>query len=438
MYDKGKVTGYGQARVVGQAIQGHPKGVNLLDVATDGIPDVASPDQLAVCAYTVWLAVSHRAEVHSDMGCKEPPDHIEHRGSLGWLWRGSVNWVVEDIWKALQYPDDATDHAKRELNLYLARSGNLVCIHRGNKTIPSSWFVRGTWNDERPNLPPGPPPTPGQLKLTPAEAGEDRTPEPVSTTYTCAWVLDNGTRCTYRGATLAARNRHIYAEHRSAEDWLLQALRRMGGHGGATAIWHEAQSDGYPGMEANVGKTLVAMAASGDWPVIRTDDLEYHADAPAEAPGPAEPPETPEPAAGGWSCREPGCGAEFDSAYGRHDHENRTHPDSPNRHVECPYECGTRFYDASSIGPHCGRKHPLRSSAPDSEPLRNGHGSPVPPPDSDGDITAADVLRWLQTHLTPELVSARSAQLSEEVGRLSKDNAQLRAELRRARLGGPR
>ena len=429
-----------------------PDGSDLTSIASMTAPDISTPEKLALVAYTVWRAMVQRAGLHSDFFRRQPPEAMNYADAPGYRWRGSVNRVTDEMWGWYDTPSDEISRVKRELNRYLKLSGNLVCVVQGNATLPSTWFVRADYNDLPPYGVPGKAPEPRQeQKLTPAELGADRAPAPVETEFLCTWVLDDGTVCGHRAGNQTWVNRHIYAEHRTAEDWLMTALAAIGTRASAGEIGERAAEDGYPGTPMHTFSVLRALAEQGRvygtqnngsgawefWPV-------------ADPPPPEEEEDSAEA-----HCREPGCdAAPFEQAHARNRHEEAAHPGSLNREWGCEV-CGARwFYSPTSLARHLNRNHGLRTTdaqyqaamaaahhpdrarreekpADDWVPPGPVPARAVPPQKLANGASAQEVLEYLSAAFGGgEDVAALKARIAE----LEAENQELAARLRRIRL----
>jgi hypothetical protein len=350
------------------------------------------------------------------------------------------------MWGWYDTPSDEISRVKRELNRYLKLSGNLVCVVQGNATLPSTWFVRADYNDLPPYSVPDKAPEPRQeQKLTPAELGADRAPAPVETEFMCTWVLADGTVCGHRAGNQTWMNRHIYAEHRSAEDWLTAALAAIGTRASAGEIGERAAEDGYPGTPMHTLSVLRALAEHGRmygtqnnasgawefWPV-------------ADAPPPEE-----EESGAEAHCREPGCdAAPFEQAYARNRHEEAAHPGSLNREWGCEV-CGSRwFYSSASLARHLNRNHGLRTTdaqyqaamdaahhpgraRQEPELVAGGAGPAALYPELANGASVPELLAYLSAAFgSGEDVAALKARVAE----LETENQELVARLRRIRL----
>lgn len=184
-------------------------------------------------AWHIWSFLAREAQEPNAKGFipakiifapSRPPAWHDGPGGLeGWRWDGVLGVVMEAFWPELatlkvspNLPpnnDEKQAHLfRRELGGYLKWSRNLICIVRGSPRTrppkPNQWFIRGTWSDHMPSrwdvddidhdyhL---------ENRVTPAQAGETRTPAPVDTAYLCRIP---GCRHTKPFSTAGNRNQH--------------------------------------------------------------------------------------------------------------------------------------------------------------------------------------------------------------------------------------
>jgi hypothetical protein len=235
-------------------------GLTLRDIAT---PDVSNPTVFATMAEALHRTVLQRAAKHSDYYDKQPPMPTFHEGNSGYNWRGSINRVIEEMWPELT--GLGSSEIKTELNRALNRAGDLICTQRNPAPTPSVWFVRGAYTPVGALMPKHEPLVPAaKVKVTPAEAGEDREPAPVeSGGYVCGWPTANGP-CQHRTNTSKWRTRHIFAEHRTAEDWVKAVLRAAEGPLTQQEIYERALASDppFPGHTQTVARVLQAWHAN--------------------------------------------------------------------------------------------------------------------------------------------------------------------------------
>lgn len=417
------------------------EGRDLTDAASDSIPDVSTPEKLALCAFVLHRAVLQRAAGSPRPGETGSTPHTRD-GADGWLWRGFMNTVMEDIWVGLRADIPETHAFKRELNRWLNASNNLVCVERGTRTAPSVWFVRADYNDIPPGVPQAPPLSRAAQRLTPAEAGEDREPAPVDTGFVCTWIVDDH-KCGQRFGSASWLHRHIYEEHRSAESWLTEAMEALGKPATITQIHQLAAGAGdYPGSDLHTGVVLHSMFEAGlvacDRPEEERGRHYFIATRPVsnvtEVVVAADEPEEPQDDERVYRCREPGCRhVPFSSYDQRHQHEDTVHADSPARTWKCSL-CQRRFYGAHSFGRHLSMTHRLKGqqrteawNVAAAAAMQPAAPAPVAVAAAPGDLTSTQVANWL-TNMLEE-----NQQLHIRVNQLTGENQQMTARLRRMR-----
>jgi hypothetical protein len=432
------------------SVDGH----DLAEIATSGVPDISTPEKLALCSYAV-----HRAVLQRTASLNEDTQRMERNGIPGWKWRGWVNKIIEEMWAWMRedLPEVAT--VKRQLNRYLNASGNLICLTPGSKTTPSTWWVRGEFSDIVPDVSQAKNPAPATtVKVTPHEAGEDRKPAPVTTGYVCTWLVD-GKPCGERFGKDSWLNHHIYTAHRSVQSWITEAMHALGRPALISEIYEMAAGAGdFPGSDAMVGRTLTSMFEAGtvmcDRPAERNGRRYWLPGTPKAEQEPAalppesapEPPKTPpEPPSYSssvayegqrFACREPNCTHSLFTRYDdREAHEDFAHLNSAARKWACVL-CNRTFYQSRGLSVHLIKTHHLpRDSdgyaAAWTRMLNQQTSTPVPepaPPVSPVQAPAAD---QAMTYL--KAIIDENIQLKSDCERLAAENQQLTARLRRIR-----
>jgi len=418
-------------------------GRDLTEIASDDVPDLSKPESMTLAAYAVHRAVLQRAAVDKN------PQPAEHDGIPGWHWRGWVNPIIEDIWAWMANNDDqAVKHAKRDLNRYLRTSGNLICITQGNRSVPSLWWVRGEFSEVKPTLKPAEPPA-TTVKVTAAEAGEDRVPEPVQYKLICTYPVDGGI-CGQEMESSRWRSRHVFLVHRSAEDWITKALEALGSATGQQ-LHDYIVADSYPASYQNTMHYLQNMV---DGNLIYHWSGLYHL-------GPAPAAEVKAPAVSSaeeeCTCREPECGKPFSHFYLRSRHEDAAHPYSSYRDWPCPF-CPRKLYSGDKAAAEPMRLHLTKSHAltfgteayeaalSAAEALHTEaaakHATRVKPAPTPVPAPTTPVVEVVEAaeRITPDQVAdylsgilAENRRLREQNGRLATEIQQLTARLRRQR-----
>jgi hypothetical protein len=178
---------------------------------------------VAEAAHHVWMWVSARANQGDSefsetfLAWERNRPVFADDGQPGWRWDGVFGHVMVILWPSLngklrgrgrdreiEDTEEAMAIAFREaVSSYLKRTANMVNIYRGSPNAgdpdlrPPRWFISKEWADE-PHarvikaVPVTSPYKEGEReherlarKMTPAEAGEDKKPAPVSVTYSC-------------------------------------------------------------------------------------------------------------------------------------------------------------------------------------------------------------------------------------------------------------
>jgi len=364
-------------------------GRDLTEVATDGPPDISTPQQLELCAFAVHRAVLQRA------GTTAAEAQTTHWGRPGYQWEGSVGAVTELLWPWLAERQAGSAEIRRELRAYLRDTGNLVCLQRSG---PEIWFAAREWK-------PGPPQGQPEKKV-------------------CTWPAEGGI-CGFQAATLRWLNRHIFSDHRPAESWLTEAMTALGRPATIGEIFDLAAGAGdFPGSIQHAGNLLRAMADGGEVSHTR-DGYTALFWLPGAQPAQGEPDDDPE-AVMHWPCREPGCGRrEFTSPRARGVHEDTVHAVSAARTWPCPLcDDGRRFYESGAVATHLSRHHGLpggseaytRAWNRAVDAYSTAPAPPAPP------AAAADFGG------SPEQVGTWLAGMVAEVNRLKDENRTLTAE----------
>jgi hypothetical protein len=358
-----------------------------------GASSTIGAGDLKTDAWAIYEAVREAA-----LQAKPAPYPLDHEGVAGYRWIGSVSQKVRALLPHLtDDPDDTQSQGyKRELNGYLRRTVNLVCLaasHTGNST----WWVRSEWNDGVP-APARAPSKMGDLerKLTSREAGEDRPAAPVQQSFKCIWPGCDEPPFVTQGAMTD----HHFRVHKSRDAYVMEAVRSLAQPSVAAAVWDRAQTLGYPGGRNSLDLALRDMSEAGvlkrgqghgpgqpyqyllpEWQPVPAPPL-FRPPAPLP-PAEAEPVEAAEPAAAeaaapaepgsngngdGYTCREPGCGeGPFKTADLRRDHEKLAHPDA-RLPFHCP-ACGDGFYSLQAVAIHVAKQHKLHRGTTDYDKL---------------------------------------------------------------------
>jgi hypothetical protein len=355
-------------------------GRDLADIATDGIPDISTPDGLLRCAWALHRAVLQRAAAGDDAERRD--------GVGGWRWEGWVNPVLTEMWPQLAADDPDAEHVRRALNQWLRVTGNLICLQRGSTRIPSQWWVRDEFTNVIPER---------------ESAGTGDANGSYGGTHACG-------DCERTYANARKLNEHIYAEHRPAEDWLTEAMTALGRPATVNGIWTLASgAGGFPGHLSTVRRVLNLMRENGT--VISDGHVWWL---------PGQDPAVPDDA-NKYPCREPGCAETYPEAWERAAHEKAAHRDSTARDWQCPV-CPDRYYDLRSRAIHLARSHGMkRGTAAYDTALRQA--SPM--------VTAHSGAEAAIAQLT--VIFSELTQLREDNARLTAENAQLAARMRRIR-----
>lgn len=112
-------------------------------------------------------------------------DAYTHNNEAGFSWAGSVHEKVLELWPSLPTDrfDKQTANKRQRITDYLKKSGNMVCLQRGNLHRPSIWWLRDEWSWQKPTTQTSSKMSDAERRLTPTEAGEDREPAPVTVTH---------------------------------------------------------------------------------------------------------------------------------------------------------------------------------------------------------------------------------------------------------------
>jgi hypothetical protein len=355
------------------------------------IPDVSS-GEVKPNAWLLWSAVHTHAEREgappatfaeaNDMATKDVSiSGITADGDEGFIWRGVVNKAFVELWPmAPRVFDDgsaegrATQSARRMLNQYLRMTGNLICLVRGNKDSPSSWWVRGEWYDGMPapalsKTGPAMEPTRTEKRLTAHEAGEDREPKPVSVSKMNLHSNEVGTipclACDLMFANETRRNAHYLSMHKTSREFILEAMADLAKTQAVVSlqqIWQQAHdAHGYPASAETLRKSLYDIFMEEDSPLVHVTEYGNNAIWTALAGTPIPPADLSHR----FKCREPSCPRNlgWPTPYARSYHENLMHPTSEYRYWHCSI-CGAEMYDKPSLTTHISKKHGLRTGTP--------------------------------------------------------------------------
>jgi hypothetical protein len=273
----------------------------------------------------------------------------------GYRWQGNIKTIMRSLWRGIPpgtTRDKDANKAQEILFRYLHDTGNMRKIAR-----PSLWWVRAEWN----NKPPAGMDEASRHKearVTGHEAGDDREPGDVITSWQCPY-------CDHPPfASKVRRSAHVFTfeKHESLDEWLIKALTELPGvPAGPSEVFAYIEPLGFLGSISLVTNGLRDAARSRRSPITlalvegrerityalssRLDEMKTRRDfAPV--------------------CREPGCGCgPFIGTDGRKTHELRAHPDSPNRHWVCT-EGDWNGYDVAAL-----RMHIIRAHAPSPEEM---------------------------------------------------------------------
>jgi AcrR family transcriptional regulator len=118
----------------------------------DGIPEVIG-DGLASNAKLAWLHVRY-----TQLDPKHPQQPAVPRqnneGVAGYIWYGSLSFVIKDLWPALREQTGVTQNALTKINQYLRGTNNMVCLDPGRMDQVSrqrkthrlpEWWVADEW-----------------------------------------------------------------------------------------------------------------------------------------------------------------------------------------------------------------------------------------------------------------------------------------------------
>lgn len=147
------------------------------------IDDIA--DQLPRAAHAVW------DKIMQEIDQQDVPARSPRFGVPGYEWQGSLNRVITQVWPQLPRPDYSTDPPTRPpqrtlIGQYLVRAQVLHQIKRGDRGTPALWWVAEEFVDVDPSIMQHTPSKTGNRmadRLSPAEAGENRVPSPVTITF---------------------------------------------------------------------------------------------------------------------------------------------------------------------------------------------------------------------------------------------------------------
>lgn len=169
-------------------------------------------------------------------------------GIDGWLWHGNVNAVAKPMWPRYSDPSAEADQVRRKINGHLRSSLNMVCLAHGNPGKPSQWWIRdGDFNDAAPaNSVIEVHSKPSHKTVTDQEAGKDRPPAPVTTSWKCR-------SCDETFIKEKDRTRHSLRVHKTAREWIIEALGILAKPARAHEIYDAVAPRGFPGAD---GQTL--------------------------------------------------------------------------------------------------------------------------------------------------------------------------------------
>jgi hypothetical protein len=293
------------------------------------VPDVRA-GTVSAAAALVWEGMAGRAKLSDNSNPRSSDEEVRGAfyrrntivpvGIAGYEWHGAVRQIVRDVWPAMSDEEDI-EKLNRDVNAYLAATGNAICVINKKGHTPV-WWVRAIWTDA----------TPGEqalrgperrtdehrlrqeARITPAQAGETRDPEPVKTLYQCTWPRCK--RAPFDSET--GRTAHHLRDHRSARSYLTAALAYADGELLAgSAIYDLCRIMGCPASDAVLARELGTMV---DRKLAATPEGQrLYAQRGTKAPSRLSP----------YRCAEPGCSFSFADRGTRHHHENSAHPDSP-------------------------------------------------------------------------------------------------------------
>lgn len=143
-------------------------------------------ENLSLAAELVWQQVIDHITSGQMPGTAMPGPE----GEPGWRWEHSRTVVINELWPGLQALGQAGLHKPndivRAMAGFLKRSHNMYLIKQGSPTQTSVWWIRGSWR-QAPltvmNLSKQDVKNWWEQRVTPQEAGEDRLPEPVTTSF---------------------------------------------------------------------------------------------------------------------------------------------------------------------------------------------------------------------------------------------------------------
>lgn len=330
-----------------------------------GIPNVDDSQELKEAAELLHEAVREKAAA---IGVT-----ASHEGIDGWRWQGVVAKVQSTLWPDLADASDVTTHAKTEINKYLRRTRNMICLTtnpavRGVRKADPVWWVRKEWNDAAPDPVAALTPAQQQIlsaraearsraeaRVTPKEAGEDRPVQPVETSFKCP---ECGAGPFGDGAAMVA---HRLNAHRSTESYLREVMGGQNEPATLQELFTALRRIGYPGVSSStVYGALQTMIKTGRVARSATHIASGHAAYAYTLTG--KPARVTRPASA-YQCREPGCGESFAKADQRARHEDGEHPGSTARRFPCP-ECGERYYGAGGVMIHITKNHGIRRGDP--------------------------------------------------------------------------
>lgn len=113
-------------------------------------------------------------EVIRDLAQHNNGATITHGGAAGYQWTGRLSDLMTSLWPGDLKPLGTKDRTYRVSRVRdpLTAAGNLVVLHPGNPSTPTTFFVRAEWSDSKPEVTPRATPPPA-VKFTPPERANE-------------------------------------------------------------------------------------------------------------------------------------------------------------------------------------------------------------------------------------------------------------------------